>query len=235
MRHIIREILLTLIPIRKHRIFAALFPTEISIKINARSSGMIELSDLELIKQVKKGDEAAFEHLFRRYEPLIAKIARKYYVRGYETEDFYQIGALAFYKAALSFEEKENSTFYGYVLSCVRNKIVSQCRKYLFNVTYDTDYEDISVVMEAHKMYTVEKSEILEEEQGTNLHTYRTELSKLFSEGDFFGPLERKCLEGFIEGLSYLEIAEKYDIDIKKVDNALMRIRAKIRKRDFTD
>jgi len=196
---------------------------------------MIELPDLELIKQIKEGDEAAFEHLFQRYEPLIAKIARKYYVRGYETEDFYQIGALAFYKAVLSFEEKENSTFYGYVLSCVRNKIVSQCRKYLFKVEYATDYEDIVTVMESRKVYTIEKSEILEEEKNTILHAYRTELSKLLSEDNFFGSLERKCLEGFIDGLSYLEIAKKHDIDIKKVDNALMRIRAKIRKRNLAD
>ena len=196
---------------------------------------MIELPDLELIKRFKDGDESAFEDLFRRYEPLVAKIARKYYIRDFESEDFYQIGAMAFYKAVLSFEEKEDSTFYGYVLSCVRNEIVSQCRKYLFKVEYDTDYEDITTVMESHKMYTIEKSEILEEERDTLLHAYRSELSRLLSDHKFFGRLERKCLEGFIEGLSYLEIAEKYGIDIKKVDNALMRIRAKIRKRDFAE
>ena len=196
---------------------------------------MIGLPDSELIKQFKEGSEIAFEHLLRRYEPLIAKIARKYYVRDYETEDFYQIGAMAFYRAVLTFEGKENATFYGYVLSCVRNKIVSQCRKHLVNVEYETDYEDIATVMESHKVYSVEKSEILEEEKDTALHVYRTELSKLLSKNKFFGSLERKCLEGFIEGLSYLEIAEKYGIEVKKVDNALMRIRAKIRKHDFTD
>jgi len=196
---------------------------------------MIELPDSELIKQVKEGDEVAFEHLFRRYEPLIAKIARKYYVHGYETEDFHQIGAMAFYKAVLSFEEKETTTFYGYVLSCVRNEIISQFRRQVLKVEYATEHEDIAMVMESCEMYTVEKSEILEEEKGTLMHTYRTELSKLLSESDFFTPLQLKCLEGFIEGLSYLEIAEKHGIDIKQVDNALMRIRTKVRKRGLID
>jgi len=196
---------------------------------------MIELPDLELIKQFKDGNEAAFEHLFRRYEPLVAKIARKYYVRGYETEDFYQIGAVAFYKAVLSFEEKESSTFYGYVLSCVRNKIVSQFRKQLIKIEYATDHEEIATVMESCEMYTVEKSEILDEENDTLVHAYRTELAKLLSEGKLLSSLEKKCLEGFIEGFSYAEIAEVQGIEIKKVDNALMRIRAKLRKRDFID
>ena len=196
---------------------------------------MIGLPDSELIKYFKEGNESAFEHLFRRYEPLIAKIARKYYVRDYETEDFYQIGAVAFYKAVLSFEENENSTFYGYVLSCVRNEIISQFRKQLLKFEFATDYEDITTVMESCEIYTIERSEILDEENGDILHVYRTELAKLLSERKFLSPLEKKCLEGFIDGLSYLEIAEEHGFETKKVDNALMRIRAKIRDRGFKD
>ena len=192
---------------------------------------MMGLSDSELVKQFKDGDESAFEHLYRRYEPLIAKIARKYYVRGYETEDFYQVGAVAFYKAILSFEENENSTFYGYVLSCVRNKIVSQFRRQLLKVEYATDNEDIATVMESCELYTIEKSEILDEVSGNPLHVYRAELAKLLSGSKFLSPLEKKCLAGFIAGLSYLEIAEEHGFEIKKVDNALMRIKAKIKDR----
>ena len=195
---------------------------------------MIELPDSELIKQVKQGNESAFEYLFQRYESLVAKIARKYYVHGYETEDFYQIGTEAFYKAVLSFEEKEASTFYGYVLSCVRNKMISQFRKQFLKVEYATDHEEITTVMEACEQYVVETSELLEEEKDTLLHGYRTELSNLLSQ-NFFSPLEQKCLEGFIAGLSYSEIAEQCGTEIKNVDNALMRIRAKVRKRDMRD
>ena len=196
---------------------------------------MIELLDSELIKRFKEGEEAAFEQLLLRYTPLIAKIARRYYVRDYETEDFYQIGAMAFHNAVLSFEEKEDTTFYGYVLSCVRNKIVSQCRKHIKKVEYVTDYEDIAVVMEAASVYTVEKSEIIEEEKDTKLHMYRTEFSKLLETDQFFSPFEQSCLKAFIEGLSYLEIAQKYDVSIKQVDNALMRIRVKIRKHSMAN
>ena len=196
---------------------------------------MIELLDLELIKRVKEGEEAAFEHLFRRYEHVIANIARRYYVHGYETEDFYQVGAMAFYRAVLNFEEKEDSTFYGYVLSCVRNEIISQFRRQALKVEYATEYKDIAMVMESSEIYTVEKSEVLEEEKGSLMHVYRTELAKLLSEGGFFTPLQLKCLEGFIAGLSYSEIAEKHGIDVKQVDNALLKLRSKLRKRGFGD
>jgi len=193
---------------------------------------MVQLPDSELIKLVKEGNEVAFEHLLQRYEPLVAKIARRYHIRGYDVEDFYQVGATAFYQAVLSFEGKETTTFYSYVLSCVRNKIISQCRKQNFKVEYVTDYEDISVVMESRGFYTVEKSEVLEEENDSPLHAYRIELEKLLSGHNPISSLERKCLEGFIEGLSYEEIAVKYNLDVKKVGNALARLRAKVRKRD---
>jgi len=186
------------------------------------------LPDSILIKYVKEGNELAFDHLFRRYEPLIKRIAKKYYVHGFETEDFYQIGAVAFYRAILSYEENETTTFYSYVLLCVRNEIVSQFRKQLLKIEYATANEDIAIVMESYK---IEKSEIIDEENDDVLHAYRTKLAKLLSESEFLSPLERKCLKGFIDGLSYLEIAKKHGFEIKKVDNALVRIRSKFKER----
>jgi len=193
---------------------------------------MIQRPDLELIKLVKEGNEAAFEHLLKRYEPLIAKIARSYYIQGYEKEDFYQIGSVAFYKAILNFNETE-ATFYAYALSCVRNEIVSQCRKQLTRVEYATDHEEIATVMESCEMYTVEKSEVLEEENNPKLHAYRTELKALLSEHSYLSAFEKQCLEGFANNLGYIEIAEKLGVDIKKVDNGLTRIRAKLRGRGY--
>ena len=196
---------------------------------------LLGLPDSKLIKNFKEGNELAFEYLFRRYEPFIARIARKYYVSGFETEDFYQVGAVAFYKAVLSFDEDSTATFYSYVLSCVRNEIVSQFRKQLLKIEYATDNEEIAMTLEACEIYTVERSDILDEESGNLLYSYRVELERLLSEDKFLSSLERKCLQGFIDGFSYLEIAETHGFEIKKVDNALMRIRAKIRDRRLKD
>jgi len=191
---------------------------------------LLHLSDLELVEQFKAGDEKAFEELFYRYKPLIAKIARKYYVRGYDEEDFRQIGAEAFYKAVLRFEEQGESTFYSYILSCVRNQLVSHFRKQSLKTEYATDFKKIAVIMESREMYTVEKSDVLDEEQNTTTHAYRAELSKLMSE-QIFSPFELNCLEGFVNGLSYSEIARRYDSDLKGVNNALSRVRSKILKK----
>ena len=59
--------------------------------------------------------------------------------------------------------------FYGYALSCVRNEI-SQNRKQLLKIEYATDWKDIATVMESCEIYTVEKSDILDEENGDILH-----------------------------------------------------------------
>ena len=192
---------------------------------------MVTLTDLELIKRVKIGNEEAFEHLLERYEPLVAKIARSYYLDGYDRDDFYQIGCAAFYKAILNFTEAQKATFYAYALSCVRNEIVSQCRKHLARVEYATDHEEIAMVMEACEMYTVEKSEILDEENNSVIHGYRLELRALLSEESYLSEFEKLCLENFSNNLGYTETAEKLGVDIKQVDNAMTRIRKKLRKR----
>lgn len=43
-------------------------------------------------------------------------------------------------------------------------------------------------------------------------------------------PLEQQCIEGVILGMKYREIAAMLSIDVKKVDNAVTRARAKLRK-----
>jgi len=142
---------------------------------------MIELTDEVLIKQIQAGNDEAFEHLLHRYKVLIDKIVRKYYLLGYESEDFFQVASLAFYRAILTYDNEENATFYTYALSCVRNRLVSLCRHELVKKEYVVGIQAISVIAEAREKYAIEKSLIIEEEQDTILHNYRAELNKFLA------------------------------------------------------
>ena len=46
---------------------------------------------------------------------------------------------------------------------------------------------------------------------------------------DMLTPLERRCLNGVILGMSYADIAERIGVSAKSVDNAVARARAKLR------
>jgi len=192
---------------------------------------LVTLTDKALIDRVKLGDEAAFEYLLERYEPFVAKIARSYFIDGFEREDLFQIGTASFYRAVLTYSEEIDSTFYAYALSCVRNEFVSMCRKHLAQDEYVMLYEDMAMVMEAQGMYTAPTSVLLDEVDNPILHQYRLDLKALLAEDSFLSELEKACLEQFAYNLGRIEIAEKLNVDIKRVDNALTRIRIKLRKR----
>jgi len=196
---------------------------------------MIELPDEVLIKQFKSGNEAAFECLLARYDLLIKKVARRYFGHGYEPEDFYQIGAMAFLDAVMKYEESKDYTFYAFALSCVRNGLISEYRKITSEIEYTARNEILSYVSETRRNYSALNSEFTEEENGTILFTYRQLVKKLLNNEHMLTALEKGCFAAYIEGKSYEEIALVVGEDVKSVDNALVRCRDKVKKvREYT-
>lgn len=189
---------------------------------------MVNLPDLKLIEQTKQGNEVAFEHLLMRYEALISKIARKYYLQSYEFEDFYQIGAIAFYRAVQTYEEQEEVTFYSYSLSCVRNALVSIYRREASKNEYTFEHEEIMLMMESRADYVVDDFYTINKCESP-FQYYRSELAKLLLRDDFFGKVEKYCVNGFIKGMTYEEIAVAIDLDIEKIWSAMTRVRRKLK------
>ena len=48
--------------------------------------------------------------------------------------------------------------------------------------------------------------------------------------GDILSELELEVLMSYVEGLSYQEIAEEMDRQVKSIDNALQRVKRKLEK-----
>ena len=61
-------------------------------------------NNLENIKKAKNGDENAMTELVENNKGLIWSIVKRFYMRGYETEDLYQIGCLGFIKSIKRFD-----------------------------------------------------------------------------------------------------------------------------------
>lgn len=184
------------------------------------------LPDVELINLVKNGDETAFEHLLYRYNPLIKRLISSYHARNYDTEDFYQIGVLAFYHAVLTFERSDKYSFYAFALSCIRNKMISVWRKIREDIQYVTDYKDMLVVMESMSSYDYD-SEILGIVNDDELYEQRKRLDELIANQKFFSKMEQSVLQGYMSGMKHKEIASAKGLSTKQVNQALTRIRMK--------
>ena len=72
------------------------------------------VSEKDLIFEVQNGNQEAFELLIKQNSGLIWCIVKKFYGRGYDLEDLYQVGSIGFIKAIKRFNLEYNfklSTF----------------------------------------------------------------------------------------------------------------------------
>ncbi len=175
----------------------------------------------ELALQYRSGNTEALDEIITRCSNIVRNASRRYFLIGADTEDVYQEGFLGLIKAAKTFDAGKGN-FRSYAYTCVNSAVVTAVRKYsrLKNKALNdgvplsdyTEFADDSFDPEA--MYI----------EGEN----RRELT-----GNIFGeltPLERKVLSLYLKGLSYSEICLATGKPFKSVDNALQRIKKKLKK-----
>ena len=81
----------------------------------------------ELLEAAVQGDEQACEHMLRDNSGLIWSIVRRYYGRGVEPDDLYQLGCLGFIKAVKGFDLTFGTQFSTYAVP----KIAGEIRRFL--------------------------------------------------------------------------------------------------------
>ena len=82
---------------------------------------------LDLLALARAGDEKAAERILEENSGLIWAVVRRYYGRGAEPEDLYQLGCLGFLKAVRGFDAEYGTQFSTYAVP----KIAGEIRRYL--------------------------------------------------------------------------------------------------------
>ncbi|MBR6825280.1 MAG: sigma-70 family RNA polymerase sigma factor [Oscillospiraceae bacterium] len=81
----------------------------------------------ELLQRAKDGDTAAYEELVIGNNGLIWSVARRYFGRGVDPDDLYQLGCLGFLKAVEGFDMAYGTQFSTYAVP----KIAGEIRRFL--------------------------------------------------------------------------------------------------------
>lgn len=91
-----------------------------------------DLNDYEILYMVSEKDDASFNILYAKYQPLIYKIVKNYTKLfkkyGYELEDLMQIGYFTLYKASYLYKDYDNTKFYTYVVKAITNAIYREIK-----------------------------------------------------------------------------------------------------------
>lgn len=191
-------------------------------------------NDYELLNYISEKNEEANTILFKKYEPLIAAKARKIlpYVSyaGIELNDIIQEGMLGLSNAIEHFKESKETLFYTYAKTCIERKMIDliistkRLKHRILNTSIPLEISDEEGEKSLEYLYVDEsmtpENVLLSEE-------YKKEVYQKADE--VLTPLERQVFELKIHGFDYKEIAQILDTNPKKIDNALQRIKNKLR------
>lgn len=191
--------------------------------------------DEELIELIRTGNKFALEHLINRYKSLVNMKVSKYYMVGAEKEDIVQEGLIGLYKAIKDFQfEKENS-FKTFANICIERQLITAIKT-----------SNRQKHMPLNSYLSLNRNAYDHEEENTN----DTDLMEVFNQTFIEDPLdtitkkeyyqtvekaidqslsdfEKQVLHRYIQGESYVQIAQKLETPVKSIDNAIQRIRKK--------
>lgn len=185
-----------------------------------------EFSDDELVRLAADSDEGAFRELALRYIYLIQSIALKYKSSSLESDDLVQEGLLGLLSAVKSFDKSKGFSFKTYAGSCIKNKIVSAVRT---AVSEKNKVLNNSVLLDNESEISADR---LSEPEAVILSKEAAEHLKL-AISEELTELEQNVLSLYLLGYSYAEIAERLRIDGKSCDNAMQRVRRKLKSSNY--
>jgi RNA polymerase sporulation-specific sigma factor len=184
-----------------------------------------EYTDEELLKYLRDGTQDIMDYLIDKYKFMVLQKARMLYLVGGEQEDLIQEGMIGLFKAVRDFREDKDASFHTFAQLCVDrqlyNAIQSSNRQKHQPLNSYVSLSSEEWENELHSMSQQSPENIIIAEE--NAARLETKIQQQLS------TFENQVLRLYLEGDNYLQIAEKLDKAPKSIDNALQRIRSKVR------
>lgn len=188
-----------------------------------------EASDEMLVLMSQKGDFEAAEILIERFVPFVKKVIRrlerKFFFRGFDTNDLIQEGVLGLFKSKDDYKIERKTKFKDFSKHVIekhigtlilrssnyKNKVLNESFSYHSPIGSDSEitFEQLLKSDSYHPEDMLMKKESYED------------ISEKLTE------LEQKVLKLYAKGLSYEEIGEIVGKKKKAIDNTIQRIRKK--------
>ncbi len=172
------------------------------------------VEECKLIERVRNNDNKAFCELSEKYSALTRSMVSKYSREGMtreDIEDLYQEAQMILLEAARTYDIESGLTFGLYARICIRNGFITLERKRSRSPKSVDLSEELAVPDTTDSVEELESAQVLMQK-----------ISKLLSERELS---VFKCLM-----LDYTnkQIAEKFGVSAKSVENAVYRIKKKL-------
>ena len=184
-----------------------------------------QCSDEELIERLRNGESEISDYLMEKYKGIVKKRARAMYLIGGETDDLIQEGMIGLFKAVQDYRPDREASFRTFAGLCIDRQLYSAVKnstrqKHIpLNSYVSLSEEEESGSLEG--LWSENPEALVIDRETTGI--LEKEISRALS------PMENKVLDYYLRGYGYVQIAEIMGKTPKSIDNALQRIRGKIR------
>lgn len=195
-----------------------------------------QYTDEELIVRLRDGEEKITDYIMDKYKNLVKSKAKSMYILGADREDLIQEGMIGLFKAIRDYDIGRDASFFTFADLCVSRQMYTAVqaagrKKHSPLNTYISLYsnppekeggEEGELVNSLISKADLNPEDLLIDKENVELieKTIEKELSSF----------EKQVLDLYLTGMGYQQIARVLGKDDKSTDNALQRIKTKLKK-----
>ncbi len=186
-------------------------------------------SDEELIEKLRQGENDITDYILEKYKPLVRKKTNAMYLIGGETEDLIQEGMIGLFKAIRDYRPDKDASFYHFAELCINRQLYSALEA--SNRKKHQPLNSYISLSDQDNQGAVAAELLVDQERGPEQMVIEQELWEEYKRRleQNLSKMENKVLQYYLDGNHYIQIAEIMGKSPKSIDNALQRIRQKIR------
>lgn len=192
-------------------------------------------TDDELIDRLRQGETAIVDYICDKYKNMVRSKAKSMFILGADNEDLIQEGMIGLFKAVRDYDMGRDASFFTFAELCVSRQMytavqASKRQKHLplntyvsldSGASYDDKEEASLAELLSDRVELSPEEQFLDKERVAYLEE---QIDKELSE------FEKQVMDLYITGMSYSQIARVLGRDEKATDNALQRLKTKIKK-----
>ncbi|MBQ1171056.1 MAG: RNA polymerase factor sigma-70 [Lachnospiraceae bacterium] len=193
-----------------------------------------EYSDEELIIRYREGEQQIVDYLMEKYKNVVRSKAGRMFILGADKDDLIQEGMIGLFKAVRDYDSGRDASFYTFADLCVSRQMYTAIqaanrKKHSPLNSYISLYKNQEETdMEGELIGAIQNSSERNPEE-ILIDRENVEAIEKIIEHDL-SAFEREVLELSMTGMNYQEIARLLGKDPKSTDNALNRVKTKIKK-----
>lgn len=184
-----------------------------------------DVKDEELLRRLRAGESEIADYLVDKYKYLVRQKARPLYLAGGDQEDLIQEGMLGLFKAIQGYQEDKETAFYTFAALCIDRQMYSA-----ISMSQRQKHQPLNSFVSLSEPVSEQELRLIDEETPEAILINRENVDRMHEKiREILSPFEYQVLELYLKGYGYQQIAQQMEKSPKAIDNALQRIRAKVR------